>query len=196
MKNKNFRKLKYVPGNPQNTGFCTIYPTASGGLGGPRPSGLIYFYFPAPVLSINCFSQYVQYNICSCSSQRSQGRSVVQWSLKDRDLFCSYWFLACDTSSGVLGGFFNFFPGIVPSCHFKSMLIYRNHKQLKTNTSHNNQSWRKLFFCLTLGQTGTGVLSDPWPLCLSHHFFVILYITCHIFFLYRTECKITYSHDH
>ena len=34
------------------------------------------------------------------------------------------------------------------------------------------------------------------PLCLSHHFFVILYITCHILFLYRTECKITYSHDH
>ena len=30
MKNKNFRKLKYVPGNPQNAGFCTIYPTASG----------------------------------------------------------------------------------------------------------------------------------------------------------------------
>jgi hypothetical protein len=26
-------------------------------------------------------------------------------------------------------------------------------------------------------------LSDPWPLCLSHHFFVILYITCHIFSL-------------
>jgi hypothetical protein len=25
-----------------------------------------------------------------------------------------------------------------------------------------------------LGQAGTGVLSDPWPLCLSHHFFVIL----------------------
>jgi hypothetical protein len=25
-------------------------------------------------------------------------------------------------------------------------------------------------------------LSDPWPLCLSHHFFVILYITCHILF--------------
>ena len=34
------------------------------------------------------------------------------------------------------------------------------------------------------------------PLCLSHHCFVILYITCHILFLYRTECKITYSHDH
>jgi hypothetical protein len=46
------------------------------------------------------------------------------------------------------------------------------------------QSWRKKKFCLTLGQTGTGVLSDPWPLCLSHHFFVILYITCHILFFY------------
>jgi hypothetical protein len=40
------------------------------------------------------------------------------------------------------------------------------------------------FFCLTLGQTGTGVLSDPWPLCLSHHFFVILYITCQNLFFY------------
>jgi hypothetical protein len=28
MKNKNFRKLKYVSGDPQNAGFCTIYPTA------------------------------------------------------------------------------------------------------------------------------------------------------------------------
>jgi hypothetical protein len=36
MKNNNFRKLKYVSGNPQNAGFCTIYPTASGGLGGPQ----------------------------------------------------------------------------------------------------------------------------------------------------------------
>jgi hypothetical protein len=36
MKNKNFRKLKYVSGNPQNAGFCTIYPTVSGGLGGPQ----------------------------------------------------------------------------------------------------------------------------------------------------------------
>ena len=45
------------------------------------------------------------------------------------------------------------------------------------------QSWRKLFFCLTLGQTGSGVLSDPWSLCLSHHFFfVMLYITCQILF--------------
>ena len=59
------------------------------------------------------------------------------------------------------------------------------------------QSWRKLFFfCLTLGQTGTAVLSYPWALCLSHHFFVILYITCQFFFfLYRTECQITYSYD-
>ena len=32
---------------------------------------------------------------------------------------------------------------------------------------------KKKKFCLTLGQTGSGVLSDPWPLalCLSHHFF-------------------------
>ena len=40
MKNKNFRKLKYVSGNPQNAGFCTIYPTTSGGLGGPQTHGL------------------------------------------------------------------------------------------------------------------------------------------------------------
>ena len=77
-----------------------------------------YFYFPVPVLSLNCFSQYVQYIICSCSSYRSQGQSVVQWSLKDRDLFCSYCFLACDTS-GVIEGFFNFFPRIAPPCHFQ-----------------------------------------------------------------------------
>jgi hypothetical protein len=24
---------------------------------------------------------------------------------------------------------------------------------------------KTFFFCLTLGQTGSGVLSDPWPLC-------------------------------
>jgi hypothetical protein len=30
---------------------------------------------------------------------------------------------------------------------------------------------KNFFFCLTLGQTGTGVLSYPWALCLSHHFF-------------------------
>ena len=51
---------------------------------------------------------------------------------------------------------------------------------------------KTFLFCLTLGQPGSGGLFDPWPLCLSHHFFVILYITCQIFFLYRTECKITY----
>jgi hypothetical protein len=39
MKNKNFRKLKYVSGNPQNAGFCTIYPTPSGGLDGPQTPG-------------------------------------------------------------------------------------------------------------------------------------------------------------
>jgi hypothetical protein len=36
-------------------------------------------------------------------------------------------------------------------------------------------------------QTGTGVLSYPWAFCLSHHFFVILYITCQIFFFFYTE---------
>jgi hypothetical protein len=29
MNNKNVRKIIYVSGNPQNAGFCTIYPTAS-----------------------------------------------------------------------------------------------------------------------------------------------------------------------
>ena len=32
---------------------------------------------------------------------------------------------------------------------------------------------KTFFFCLTLGQTGSGVLSDPWSLCLSHHFFFL-----------------------
>jgi hypothetical protein len=42
---------------------------------------------------------------------------------------------------------------------------------------------KSFFFCLTLGQTGSGVLSDPWSLCLSHHFFfVMLYITCQIIY--------------
>jgi hypothetical protein len=43
MKNKNFRKLKYVPGNSQNAGFCTFYRTASGGLGGHQTPGLYLF---------------------------------------------------------------------------------------------------------------------------------------------------------
>ena len=47
---------------------------------------------------------------------------------------------------------------------------------------------KTFFFCLTLGQTGTGVLSYPWALCLSHHFlFVILYITCQIYYFFYTE---------
>jgi hypothetical protein len=45
MKNKNFRKLKYVSGNPQNAGFCTIYPTASGGLDNPQTPCLNFFSF-------------------------------------------------------------------------------------------------------------------------------------------------------
>jgi len=31
-----------VSGNPQNAGFCTIYPTASRGLGGPQTPGLTF----------------------------------------------------------------------------------------------------------------------------------------------------------
>ena len=57
---------------------------------------------------------------------------------------------------------------------------------------------KTFFFCLTLGQTGSGVLSDPWPLCLSHHFFVILYIFLSNFVFY-TELNARlpiYSHDH
>ena len=41
---------------------------------------------------------------------------------------------------------------------------------------------KTFFFCLTQGQTGTGVLSDPWAVYLSHHFLIILYITCQILF--------------
>ena len=54
------------------------------------------------------------------------------------------------------------------------------------------------FICLTLGQTGSGVLSDPWPLSVPPFFFVILYITCQIFVFY-TELNARlpiYSHDH
>ena len=34
---------------------------------------------------------------------------------------------------------------------------------------------KTFFFCLTLGQTGSVVLSDPWPLCLSTIFCNIVY---------------------
>jgi hypothetical protein len=68
MKNKNFRKLKYVPGNPQNAGFCTIYPTASG----PdlRPNffrlasvSILHLLFQNSLLLNTCTSSYmyVQY---------------------------------------------------------------------------------------------------------------------------------------
>jgi hypothetical protein len=56
------------------------------------------------------------------------------------------------------------------------------------------QSWRKLFF--SVWHWVRQELGFCVPLYLPHHFFVILYITCNILFLYRTECMITYSHDH
>jgi hypothetical protein len=95
---------------------------------------------------------------------------VVQWSLKDRDLFCSYCFLACDTSSGVLEGFFNFFLRIAPSCHFKSMLIYRNHKQLKTNTSYND---RALSVTIHTGESGKKYLFSLFLLIKSKNYILL-----------------------
>ena len=57
---------------------------------------------------------------------------------------------------------------------------------------------KTFFFRLTLGHTGSGVLSDPWPLCLSHHFFCnIVYNLSN--FVFYTELKARlpiYSHDH
>ena len=44
--------------------------------------------------------------------------------------------------------------GLAPCCFFVNI----------------TQLAKTFFICLTLGQTGSGVLSDPWPLCLSHHF--------------------------
>ena len=61
--------------------------------------------------------------------------------------------------------------------HYNKQIYTKTFKLLSELAKKNN-------FCLTLGQAGTGVLSDPWPLCLSHHFFVILYITCHILLFY------------
>ena len=57
---------------------------------------------------------------------------------------------------------------------------------------------KTFFFCLTLGQTGSGVLSDPWPLCLSHHFFCNIVHNLSNFVCY-TELNArlpVYSHDH
>jgi hypothetical protein len=43
MKNKNFRKLKYVSGNPQNAGFCTIFTLQLlGALAAHRPPAKIF----------------------------------------------------------------------------------------------------------------------------------------------------------
>jgi hypothetical protein len=65
---------------------------------------------------------------------------------------------------------------VVRRDQWKSQIPKRAGKTDKSISTEN------FFFCLTLGQTGSGVLFDPWPLCLSHHFFVILYITCQILF--------------
>ena len=74
MKNKNLRKLKYVSGNPQNTGFFTIYPTASGGLGGPQTPSLNFsaslhspfstYFFKIASYFWKCWKPC----ICSCKS--------------------------------------------------------------------------------------------------------------------------------
>jgi hypothetical protein len=58
MKNKNFKKLKFVSGNPQNAGFCTIYPTASEGILWPtdrRPK----FFSLAPLAVLHLLFQYI-----------------------------------------------------------------------------------------------------------------------------------------
>ena len=54
------------------------------------------------------------------------------------------------------------------------------------------------FFCLTLGQTGSGVLSDPWCLCLSHHFFcnVVYNLSNFVFYTELNARLPIYSHDH
>ena len=57
---------------------------------------------------------------------------------------------------------------------------------------------KTLFFCLTLGQTGSDVLSDPWPLCLSHHFVCnIVYNLSNFVFYTELNARLPiYSHDH
>ena len=57
---------------------------------------------------------------------------------------------------------------------------------------------KTFFFCLTLGQTGSGVLSDPWSLCLSHHFFcnVIYNLSNFVFYTELNARLPIYSHDH
>jgi hypothetical protein len=50
---------------------------------------------------------------------------------------------------------------------------------------------KKKKFCLTLGQAGSGVLSDPWPLalCLSHHFFynIVYNLSNFVFYIYKKQ---------
>jgi hypothetical protein len=56
---------------------------------------------------------------------------------------------------------------------------------------------KTFFFCLTLGQTGSGVLSDPWSLCLSHH--LIVGHICLIFLdknMYTEKHLIALFNDH
>ena len=53
------------------------------------------------------------------------------------------------------------------------------------------QSWRKLFFFVwhyyIMSDRNWGCVLPMGFVCLSHHFFVILYITCQIFFFSYTE---------
>ena len=52
---------------------------------------------------------------------------------------------------------------------------------------------KTLFFCLTLGMSGSRVLSDPWPFVSVPPFFCnIVFNLSNFVFLYRTESKITY----
>ena len=58
---------------------------------------------------------------------------------------------------------------------------------------------KTFFFCLTLSQTGSGVLSDPWSLYLSHHFFFcnVIYNLSNFFFYTELNARLPiYSHDH
>ena len=60
------------------------------------------------------------------------------------------------------------------------------------------QSWRKLFFLSDIG------LDRNWGSVLPMGFVsvppfycnIVYHVSIFIFFLYKTECKITYSHDH
>ena len=56
----------------------------------------------------------------------------------------------------------------------------------------------KYYAELALGQTGSGVLSDPWPLCLSHHFVCnIVYNLSNFVFYTELNARLPiYSHDH